>query len=67
MISRKLLRMKELREILPLAPSTIYGRVAAGKFPTPLDLGGNVSVWRIEDIEEWMESLPVAEYRRVAA
>ncbi|MEK9572500.1 MAG: AlpA family phage regulatory protein [Paracoccaceae bacterium] len=44
---RKILRMKDLPAITGLQPSTIYDRIAAGKFPKPFKLtpGGRAAGW----------------------
>ena len=50
------LRMRQLRQRLPIAPSTIWAWVAADKFPRPVQLGERVTAWRLADIEVWERS-----------
>lgn len=54
----RLIRMKELLTIVPLARSTIYERMARNEFPRPRDAGGGVVGWRESDIRAWLDSLP---------
>ncbi len=56
----RLIRLKELLELVPLSRSTVYDRMAAGTFPRSLNLGGGVVAWRLSDIEEWVASRPEA-------
>jgi prophage regulatory protein len=51
------LRRKQVEIRTGLSRSTIYARVAAGKFPKPFDLGGGRAVgWLETEINEWLES-----------
>lgn len=34
--------------------SWVYAQIAAGKFPTPTKLSPAVSVWAVEDIDQWL-------------
>jgi len=43
--------------ILPLVPikkSTLWLWIKQKRFPSPLKLGKRVTVWRSEDVEQWM-------------
>jgi len=53
----KLLRIEEVSAITTLAKSTIWLKVAQKKFPAPLKISSNVSVWKFDDIEAWVGSL----------
>lgn len=50
----RLLRLKQVKAIVPLGTSTIYRRMEAGTFPKPRSLGGNVVAWLESDIENWI-------------
>lgn len=52
----RVLRMRQLTDKLPYAPSTIYGLVAAGKFPAPFKLipGGRAAGWLESDVDAWL-------------
>lgn len=54
----RVLRMRQLTERLPYAPSTIYGLVAAGKFPAPFKLipGGRAAGWLEADVDAWLQA-----------
>lgn len=40
--------------IIPVAKSTWWSGVKAGRFPPPLKLGPRVTVWRAEDIRAFI-------------
>lgn len=58
----RLLSLAQVREIVPLAPSTLYAQVAKGAFPKPRKLGTR-SLWRESDIQAHIASLPEGEFR----
>jgi len=47
--ARRLLRLPEVLNRLPISKSALYAGIKAGRFPKPIKLG-YVSVWRDEDI-----------------
>ena len=49
------LRLPQVLERVPISRSTLWRRVAAGSFPHPLKLSARVTVWRSEDIDDWMQ------------
>lgn len=38
-------RLRNMMRIAALSRSTIYRRVAEGRFPSPVHLGGRASIW----------------------
>jgi predicted DNA-binding transcriptional regulator AlpA len=50
-------RLKQILTVLPYGPSTWWAGVAAGRFPSPLKIGPNTTVWRVEDILELIKKL----------
>ena len=55
-----LLRVREVCKLTGLSKSSLYRRMHAGSFPAPLLLGGpgsRCSGWKVEDVDEWIESL----------
>lgn len=56
--SRRMIRLKQVMEVVPLSRSTIYERMADGTFPASFSLGGGVSAWYERDIIAWLESCP---------
>lgn len=49
-----LVSMKRACELTSLSRSTIYRRMAEGRFPSPIALGGNRVAFRSTDIERWL-------------
>jgi len=52
--SNQLLRIDRVSEITTLAKSSINLWVAQGKFPRPIMLSPVVKVWRLADIDDWI-------------
>ena len=52
----RLLRMKEVEHYVGLTRSSIYARIRAGHFPSPVGLSGRCSRWRADQVAAWMES-----------
>lgn len=51
-----LIRRKEVETRTGLSRSTIYARIAAGTFPSPINLGGGRAVgWLASDIDNWIQ------------
>ena len=53
--SNRLLRLPEVATMTSLGKSTINLWVAQGKFPAPTSLSVTIKVWRLEDIEQWID------------
>jgi prophage regulatory protein len=52
-----ILRRKQVEIRTGLSRSTIYVRIAAGLFPSPIDLGGGRAVgWLESEIDQWVQS-----------
>jgi len=51
-VTDRLLDIKAVRDIVPLARSTIYDQVEKGKFPRPRKVGKR-SLWRESDLQAW--------------
>lgn len=47
------LRIKDLVKRVPVAKSTIWLWVSAGKFPAPVKLSENVTAWPVASVEKW--------------
>lgn len=41
--------------IVPISPAALWRWVKTGRFPAPLKIGGNTTVWRVEDVRAWIE------------
>ena len=51
-----LLRLSTLRDwgLLPLSSSTLWRKIRAGHFPTPIKVSAGVTAWRAEEIRCWL-------------
>ena len=58
---KKLIRIQEVSQIVSLGKSTIRLWVALGKFPAPISLSPTIKVWKVQDIEKWIESQSIKE------
>lgn len=48
-------RLRDVMRIAALSRSTIYRRVAEGRFPPPVHLGGRASAWPSAALQEWVD------------
>lgn len=51
---RKTIRRKQLREMIPLADSTIYEMEQRGQFPRRFALSARCIVWDLAEVEAWL-------------
>ena len=51
----QLLRIQDVSKLTSLAKSTINLWVSEGKFPKPMMLSPTIKVWRIKQLEEWID------------
>lgn len=42
--------------MIGVSEKTIWEWVKTGAFPQPIRIGGNITVWRLSDINNWMQS-----------
>ena len=61
-----LLRVRDVCERTGLSRSTIYERLAAGRFPKPLYPAPGAPRWRSDEIAAWIESLSAERDERAA-
>lgn len=69
---RRTIRRNELRQIVPLADSTIYELERRGEFPQRFFLTARCVVWDLAEVEAWLRSrrqsevkkAPVPDYRQ---
>jgi predicted DNA-binding transcriptional regulator AlpA len=50
-----LLRIADVSAKTTLAKSTIWLKLAQGKFPKPAKISPSINVWRASDIDAWIE------------
>lgn len=48
-------RLRDVMRICALSRTTIYHRIAEGKFPPPVHLGGRASGWSRAELQRWIE------------
>lgn len=54
----RLLRIREVMELVRKKQSAIYGAIADGSFPSPIRLGARSVAWLEEDVRSWILSRP---------
>ena len=52
----RLLRAKEVLEIIPISKSAWYQGVKEGRYPQPVKLGPRTTCWRESDINQLVEN-----------
>lgn len=52
----KVIRLRQVREQTGLGRSTLYGKVKAGEFPAPVDLGPRAVGWYEHEVQDWLAS-----------
>lgn len=53
---RRTIRRQQLREIVPLADSTIYDMEQRGEFPQRFYLTSRCVVWDLAEVEAWLDA-----------
>lgn len=48
------LRQAQVLQFIPFSKSTLWRRVQTRTFPEPVKLSERVTVWRVEDIRQWI-------------
>jgi prophage regulatory protein len=49
-------RLRDVVRITALSRSTVYRRVAEGRFPAPVNLGGRASAWPRAELQVWIDN-----------
>lgn len=58
----RLLRIAAVAEKVGIPKSTLWMLIASGEFPKPREIPGRrIVAWREDEIDRWIESLPVSE------
>ena len=55
-VVRRTIRRQQLREIVPLADSTIYDMEQRGEFPQRFYLTSRCVVWDLAEVEAWLDA-----------
>ena len=54
-VTKRTIRRHELREMVPLADTTIYDMEQRGEFPQRFYLTSRCVVWDLSEVEAWLE------------
>ena len=68
--ARKLIRKRQLLELIPLSFPTIWKEMRAGRFPLPVKFGDGPnapSAWYEDEVCEYQAGLERAEYKPASA
>lgn len=52
---KKVVRAKEVANMLSVCKATIYNWLKKGSFPEPIKIGDRVVGWPVDLIEKWLE------------
>ena len=53
---RKLLKIRDVLERIPVSRAHIYNMITEGKFPRQVKLGGTGAFWVESEIEDWIQA-----------
>lgn len=59
-VTRRLIRLPEVRHITAMSRSQIYALISQRKFPAGVKLSKRIRAWPLSDIENWIEGRPSA-------
>lgn len=59
----RILRVREVVDLVGIHRSTLYKMMGRGEFPRPLQIGPNSRGWRKSDVDAWMADLKEVEIR----
>ena len=59
-MSDRMLRASEVTTATGLSRPTLWRRAKAGEFPAPRQLGGGLVGWLESEVNEWLQTRPVA-------
>jgi prophage regulatory protein len=51
----RILRLPEVKTSTGLSRTTIYSRISQGRFPKPINLGGQAVGWLEAEIQTWLQ------------
>jgi|SaaInlStandDraft_1057018.scaffolds.fasta_scaffold885033_1 prophage regulatory protein len=51
----KILKLKEVLELISISKSTLYNEINEGRFPEPIKLSRRSVGWLIEDVYNWRD------------
>lgn len=53
----RLIDVREVLELIPWSPTTLWRKIRDGKFPRPVNTSGPRRLWRARDVKVWIEGL----------
>lgn len=53
-------KQPQILQVVPISASSLWRWVAIGRFPRPIKLSDHCSVWRVQDVRDWMAQQSVA-------
>ena len=56
----RLLRLRDVLQLVPVGRSTIYDWMARDAFPKAVQLGGGIVAWRESEVRRWIEDRPIS-------
>ena len=54
-MSDRLLRLKEVLQIIPVSKTSWWAGVKTGRYPRPVKLGPRTTCWRLSDLQRLIE------------
>lgn len=54
----RLLRIRQVEDLVALKKSAIYQLIAEDNFPRPVAVGPRIRAWRSEDVAAWIDQRP---------
>jgi len=55
MQSDRLLRLRQVLELVPISKSTLWNWTRQGKFPAPVRLSRRTTCWKLSDVQRFIE------------
>lgn len=53
-------RLSVILKVIPVSKSTWWKGVKSNRFPSPIKLGKRITVWKVEEIYDLVESMSVS-------
>ena len=54
----RLLRIRQVEDLIGLKKSALYNLISEGNFPRPVAVGPRIKAWRSEDVAAWIDQRP---------
>ena len=60
LLTPSLIRLPQVKHLVPLSRSSIYAAVKDKTFPSPVRIGVRAVAWRQSEVEDWLAARPYA-------